>query len=140
MTSSVLDCRIIELDRHHSPRQGDICVVENGITIPFDVKRVYCIYDVPSGAERGGHAHRDLKQLIVALGGSFTVVLDDGREKRSFFLNRPDRALYVAPGIWRVLGDFSSGSVCMVLASEKYDVEDYLRNYDAFLDYRNSNG
>jgi hypothetical protein len=76
----------------------------------------------------------------VALGGSFTVVLDDGREKRSFFLNRPDRALYVAPGIWRVLGDFSSGSVCMVLASEKYDVEDYLRNYDAFLDYRNSNG
>jgi len=140
MTSSVLDCRIIELDRHHSHRQGDICVVENGITIPFDVKRVYCIYDVPSGAERGGHAHRDLQQLIVALGGSFTVVVDDGQKKRSFFLNRPDRALYVAPGIWRVLGDFSSGSVCMVLASEKYDVEDYLRDYGAFLDYRNNNG
>ena len=140
MKSSVRDCHFIELTRHHSLRQGDICVVENGITIPFDVKRVYCIYDVPSGAERGGHAHKVLKQLVVALGGSFTIVVDDGREKRSFFLNRPDRALYIAPGIWRVLGDFSSGSVCMVLASEKYDEDDYLRDYEAFLNYLNSNG
>lgn len=136
MKTSVYDCSIIELDRHHSPRKGDISVVENGITVPFDTKRVYYLYDVPGGVDRGGHAHKDLKQLIVAASGSFTVVLDDGSVKRSIVLNRPYIGLYVVPGIWRVLEDFSSGSVCLVLASEKYDPADYIRNYDEFLKYK----
>ena len=137
MKYSVQDCHMIELDRHHSARKGDICVVENGITVPFDIKRVYYLYDVPGGVERGGHAHKELKQLIVALSGSFTVTLDDGKEKRSFFLNRPNKVLFVAPGNWRVLEDFSSGSVCMVLASDKYDPEDYIRDYEEFVQYKN---
>ena len=136
MKTSVYDCSIIELDRHHSPRKGDISVVENGITVPFDTKRVYYLYDVPGGVDRGGHAHKDLKQLIVAASGSFTVVLDDGSVKRLIVLNRPYIGLYVVPGIWRVLEDFSSGSVCLVLASEKYDPADYIRNYDEFLKYK----
>ena len=136
MRTSVYDCSILELDRHHSSRKGDISVVENGITVPFDTKRVYYLYDVPGGVDRGGHAHKELKQLIVAASGSFTVVLDDGKVKRSFVLNRPYMGLYVVPGIWRVLEDFSSGSVCLVLASEKYDPEDYIRDYDEFLKYK----
>ena len=137
MNTSVYDCSLIELDRHHSQRKGDISVVENGITVPFDTKRVYYLYDVPGGVSRGGHAHKELKQLIVAASGSFTVTLDDGKVKRSFMLNRPYIGLYVAPGIWRVLDDFSSGSVCLVLASELYDPGDYIRNYDDFLQFRN---
>ena len=136
MKTSVYDCTLIELDRHHSARKGDISVVENSITVPFDTKRVYYLYDVPGGVSRGGHAHKALKQLIVAASGSFTVVLDDGAVKRSFVLNRPYIGLYVVPGIWRVLEDFSSGSVCLVLASEKYDPEDYIRDYDEFLKYK----
>ena len=136
MKTSVQECHLIELDRHHSPRKGDICVVENGDTVPFDVKRVYYLYDVPGGVERGGHAHKELRQLLVALSGSCTVVLDDGKEKRTFFLNRPDKALYVTAGIWRVIEDFSSGSVCLVLASEKYDERDYIRSYAEFKEYR----
>ena len=137
MKSSVQDCKLIELDRHHSPRKGDICVVENGITVPFDVKRVYYLYDVPGGVERGGHAHKELQQLLVALSGSFTVILDDGQEKRSFFLNRPNKALYITPGIWRVIDDFSSGSVCMVLASDLYSPDDYIRDYGEFVLFKN---
>lgn len=137
MNTSIYDCALIELDRHHSPRKGDISVVENGITVPFDTKRVYYLYDVPGGVERGGHAHKALKQLIVAVSGSFTVVLDDGTLKRSFVLNRPYMGLYVVPGIWRTLEDFSSGSVCLVLASECYDPDDYIRNYDTFVQYKN---
>ncbi len=136
MKSSVNDCRLIELDRHHSPRKGDISVVENGITVPFGTKRVYYLYDVPGGVDRGGHAHKALEQLIVAASGSFTVVLDDGENKRSFVLKRPYIGLYVVPGIWRVLEDFSSGSVCLVLASEKYDPDDYIRDYEGFLKYK----
>jgi len=136
MRTTVYDCSIIELDRHHSVRKGDISVVENSITVPFDTKRVYYLYDVPGGVSRGGHAHKELKQLIVAVSGSFTVVLDDGKVKRSFVLNRPYVGLYVVPGIWRELEDFSSGSVCLVLASEKYDAKDYLRDYDAFLKFK----
>lgn len=136
MKTSVYDCSIIELDRHHSPRKGDISVVENGITVPFDTKRVYYLYDVPGGVDRGGHAHKELKQLIVAASGSFTVVLDDGKVKRPVVLNRPYMGLYVVPGIWRVLEDFSSGSVCLVLASEKYDPDDYIRDYEEFLKYK----
>ena len=138
MKTSVYDCSIIELDRHHSSRKGDISVVENGETVPFDTKRVYYLYDVPGGVDRGGHAHKELKQLIVAVSGSFTVVLDDGTTKRSFTLNRPYMGLLVVPGIWRVLEDFSSGSVCLVLASEKYDPADYIRDYSEFKKYKES--
>ena len=115
------DCRIVEFDRHHSDRQGDLSVVENGKDVPFAIKRIYYLYDIPGGVERGGHAHKALRQLIVAASGSFTVVLDDGNEKHSITLNRPYRGLLVVPGIWRELMDFSSGAVCLVLASEKYD-------------------
>ena len=135
---NVSDCHIVELDRHHSARKGDICVVENGQTVPFNTKRLYYLYDVPGGVSRGGHAHKGLYQLIFAASGSFTVTLDDGCTKRSYTLNRPYRGLLVKPGIWRELDDFSSGSVCLVLASEKYDEADYIRDYDDFLKYRKS--
>ena len=137
MKTSVFDCSLIQLDRHHSPRKGDISVVENRITVPFDTKRVYYLYDVPGGVDRGGHAHKELQQLIVAASGCFTVELDDGTVKRSVTLNRPYQGLYVVPGIWRVLKDFSSGSVCLVLASEKYDPQDYIRDYEEFIAYKN---
>lgn len=133
---NVFDCSMIELDKHHSDRKGNLTVVENGKTLPFDVKRVYYLYDVSGGESRGAHAHRDLEQLIVAASGSFTVTLDDGNCKRSFFLNRPYQGLYVKPGMWRDLSDFSSGAVCMVLASDIYQVEDYIRDYEEFTEYR----
>ena len=132
----VFDCGIIELDKHHSIKKGNLSVVENGKTLPFDINRIYYLYDVPGGEDRGGHAHKGLWQLIVAASGSFTVTLNDGQVKRSFVLNRPYQGLLVAPGIWRDLTDFSSGSVCMVLASEKYDEEDYIREYQKYVDYR----
>ena len=135
---SVYDCGIIELDRHHSQRKGDISVVENGMTVPFDVKRIYYLYDVPGGESRGGHGHKHLEQLIVAVSGAFTVTLDDGNVRRSFTLNRPYQGLLVKPGMWRTLDDFSSGSVCLVLASEHYDAADYIRDYDEFLKYKKS--
>lgn len=131
--TNVFDCTMIELSRHHSDRKGNITVIENGITVPFDVKRTYYLYDVPGGESRGGHAHKDLHQLIVAASGSFTVTLDDGSVKRTFLLNRPYQGLLVVPGIWRTLDDFSSGAVCMVLASEGYDEADYIRDYNEFL-------
>lgn len=132
--NTVYDCSIIELDKHHHEK-GNITVVENGVSVPFGIKRVYYLYDVPGGESRGGHAHKNLYQLIVAASGSFTVTLDDGKVKRSFLLNRPYQALMVVPGIWRTLDDFSSGSVCMVLASECYSEDDYIRNYDDFIEY-----
>lgn len=133
---TIHDCEIIELDRHHSQRKGDISVVENRKEVPFDVKRIYYLYDVPGGADRGGHAHKELYQLIVAASGAYTVELDDGTEKKAFTLNRPYQGLLVKPGIWRTLTDFSSGSICMVLASEKYDEKDYIRSYEEFAEYR----
>lgn len=133
---SVFDCSMVELDRHHSERKGNLTVVENGETLPFDVKRVYYLYDVPGGENRGSHAHKELSQLIIAASGSFTVTLDDGKCKRSFFLNRPYQGLYVKPGMWRDLEDFSSGAVCMVLASDVYKVEDYIRDYNSFIEFR----
>ncbi|MCF0211171.1 MAG: WxcM-like domain-containing protein [Bacteroidales bacterium] len=135
-SSSVYDCTIVNLDKHHSNRLGNITVVENGKTVPFDVKRCYYLYDVPGGESRGAHAHKELSQLIVAVSGSFTVTLDDGNVKRSFILNRPYQALYVVPGIWRDLDDFSSGSVCLVLASEVYQKEDYIRDYQEYLKFK----
>ena len=133
---NVFDCTMVELDRHHSDRKGNLTVVENGQTLPFDVKRVYYLYDVPGGENRGAHAHKELSQLIIAASGSFTVTLDDGKCKRSFFLNRPYQGLYVKPGMWRDLEDFSSGAVCMVLASDVYLKEDYIRDYQEFLEFR----
>lgn len=134
--SNVFDCSMIELDRHHSDRRGNLTVVENGKTLPFDVKRVYYLYDVPGGESRGAHAHKELSQLIIAASGSFSVTLDDGKCKRSFFLNRPYQGLYVKPGMWRTLEDFSSGAVCMVLASDVYKKEDYIRDYSEFVEFR----
>ncbi len=135
---NVFDCTMVELDKHHSDRKGNLTVVENGLTLPFDVKRVYYLYDVPGGENRGSHAHKELSQLIIAASGSFTVTLDDGHNKRSFFLNRPYQGLYVKPGMWRDLIDFSSGAVCMVLASDVYKTEDYIRDYNSFKEFRNS--
>ena len=125
-------CRIIDLPKISDPR-GNLTFVEAGQHVPYDIQRVYYLYDVPGGAERGGHAHKGLHQLIIAMSGSFDVVLDDGREKKRYHLNRSYSGLYVCPMIWRELDNFSSGSVCMVLASNRYDEEDYYRNYDVYL-------
>ncbi|WP_301060050.1 FdtA/QdtA family cupin domain-containing protein [uncultured Muribaculum sp.] len=135
--NSVYDCSIIDLNKHHSERKGNLSVVENYDTVPFEVKRTYYLYDVPGGESRGGHAHKELSQLIIAASGSFTVTLDDGNVKRTFLLNRPYQGLYVVPGIWRTLDDFSSGAVCMVLASEGYTEDDYIRDYNNFIEYKN---
>lgn len=137
--ANVFDSSMVELDRHHSDRRGNLTVVENGKTLPFDVKRVYYLYDVPGGESRGAHAHRELSQLIIAASGSFTVTLDDGKCKRTYFLNRPYQGLYVKPGMWRDLSDFSSGAVCMVLASDVYKADDYIRTYEEFLQFRKDN-
>jgi hypothetical protein len=133
--STVYDCTVIELDKHHHEK-GNISVVENNKTIPFCVQRTYYLYDVPGGESRGGHAHRELQQLIIAASGSFSVTVDDGNVKRTFLLNRPYQGLLIVPGIWRELDDFSSGSVCLVLASHKYDAADYIRDYQEFLEYK----
>ena len=134
---SVNDCPIIDLGKIEGERRGSITVVENSGTLPFDTRRVYYLYDVPGGSSRGAHAHKALSQLIIAASGSFRVTLDDGRSKRTFFLNRPYQGLLVRPGIWRDLDDFSSGAVCMVLASDVYQKEDYIRDYSSFLKYKN---
>jgi dTDP-4-dehydrorhamnose 3,5-epimerase-like enzyme len=129
---SLKDCQIIELPKITDPR-GNLTFVENQSHIPFDIKRVYYTYDVPGGAERGGHAHKELCQLIIAMSGSFDVILEDGYEKKSFHLNRSYFGLYVSSMIWREINNFSSGSVCMVLASEFYSETDYYREYEDFL-------
>lgn len=126
------NCKIIDLPKINDPR-GNLTFVEGGQHIPFDIQRVYYLYDVPGGSERGGHAHKGLSQLIIAMSGSFDVVLDDGFEKKRYHLNRSYSGLYVCPMIWRELDNFSSGSVCMVLASNRYDESDYYRNYDEYL-------
>lgn len=127
---------MLELARHHTDRQGNLTVVENGITLPFDVRRVYYLYDVPGGLGRGGHAHHRQQQLIVAVSGSFSVTLDDGNVKRTFLLNHPYQGLLVSAGIWNTLEDFSSGAVCMVLASDPYDEDDYIREYEDFINLK----
>ena len=132
LQGSLDGCRIIDLPKISDPR-GNLTFVEGGQHIPFDIQRVYYLYDVPGGAERGGHAHKGLQQLIVAMSGSFDVVLDDGRQKRRIHLNRSYTGLYVCPMIWRELDNFSSGSVCMVLASNRYDEDDYYRDYGQYL-------
>ena len=132
MSWSVNDCRILDLPKIQDHR-GNLTFVEGGNHVPFDISRVYYLYDVPGGAERGGHAHRELRQLIIAMSGSFDVVLDDGLDKRRIHLNRSYQGLLVVPMIWRELDNFSSGSVCMVLASNRYDEADYYRDYRAYL-------
>lgn len=129
---SVNDCRIIELPKIQNP-QGNLTFIENSHHIPFDIKRVYYLYDVPGGAERGSHAHKQLHQFIIAMSGSFDVILSDGRQERRFHLNRSHYGLYVCPMMWRYLDNFSSGAVCLVLASEMYSESDYIRDHDAFL-------
>lgn len=125
------DCRIIELPKISDPR-GNLSFIEGSRQIPFDIQRVYYLYDVPGGSDRGSHAHKNLHQFIVAMSGSFDVVLDDGRENKRFHLNRSYYGLYVCPMMWRYLDNFSSGGVCMVLASAHYDAADYIRDYDIF--------
>ena len=129
---SIADCRVIDLPKITDPR-GALTFIEGGNHIPFDIARVYYLYDVPGGAERGGHAHKALHQLIIAMSGSFDVVLDDGNNKKRVHLNRSYYGLYVCPMIWRELDNFSSGSVCMVLASNRYDEADYYRSYAEYL-------
>jgi hypothetical protein len=133
--NTVYKCSLIEIDKHYH-KKGNISVIENGVTIPFDVKRTYYLYDVPGGESRGGHAHKELEQLIVAVSGSFNVKLNDGNVIRTFTLNRPYHGLLIVPGIWRELDDFSSGSVCLVLASHKYDELDYIRDFQEFIKYK----
>jgi len=129
--SKVKDCKIIELPIIHN-RAGNITAINEVNDIPFKIKRVYYLYDVPGGEERGGHAHKKLYQLVVAASGSFDIVLDDGKMKKSINLNRPYFGLSIVPGIWREIVNFSSGSICLVLASEFYSIKDYIRDYQLF--------
>ncbi|WP_191859309.1 sugar 3,4-ketoisomerase [Hanstruepera ponticola] len=121
----------IEIPKVQDPR-GNLAVIEKDV-LPFDIKRVYYLYDVPSNAHRGGHAHKKLVQVLIALSGSFDVILDDGNERKTITLNKPDKGLVVPTGMWRELGNFSSGSVCLVLASDVFEEADYIRDYDSFV-------
>ena len=131
MKSTVYNCSVILLPKIHN-RAGNLTALENNKNIPFAVKRVYYLYDVPGGEDRGGHAHLELQQFIVAVSGAFDVLLDDGINKKIIHLDRSYIGLHIVPGIWRELLNFSSGAICLVLASEKYKEEDYLRNYSDF--------
>lgn len=130
---SIHDCKLITLPKISDPR-GNLTFIEGHNHIPFDIKRVYYLYDVPGGAERGGHAHRALQQLIIAISGSFDIHLDDGHERRTIQLNRSYEGLLVPTMIWREIDNFSSGAVCLVMASERYDEADYYRNHDEFVE------
>lgn len=125
------DCQLVEL-RKITDLRGNLTPLESFIDVPFQIARVYYLYDVPGGSHRGGHAHKELQQLIIAVSGSFDVMLDDGTEKQKFTLNRPYVGLYVCPMTWREIDNFSSASVCMVIASEKFDESDYYRDYNKF--------
>ena len=133
---NLTECRIIDLPKINDPR-GNLTFIEGGRHVPFEIKRVYYLYDVPGGAERGGHAHRALHQLIIAMSGSFDVILKDGTRQQRFHLNRSYSGLLICPMIWREIDNFSSGSVCMVLASNYYAESDYYRNYEEFLQAKN---
>lgn len=136
MESTVYNCSVVSLPKVHN-RAGNITAVENNLTAPFDIKRVYYLYDVPGGEDRGGHAHKKLEQFIVAVSGAFDVIIDDGFNKKIVRLDRPYMGLHVIPGIWRELENFSSGAICLVLASEVYDEQDYLRDYNEFKTWKN---
>jgi len=132
LDSTVFNCNVLTLPKIHN-RAGNITALNNSVDIPFDVNRVYYLYDVPGGEGRGGHAHKELQQLIVAVSGSFDITLDDGRVKKTVSLNRPYYGLHIVPGIWRDLTNFSSGAICLVLASHIYDANDYIRDYEEFI-------
>ena len=132
---SIDDCKLLNLKKIIDPR-GNLTFIESGIDINFEIKRIYYIYDVPSGEYRGAHAHKDLEQLMISVSGSFDVILDDGKSREIVKLNNPAVGLYITKGIWREMSNFSAGSVCLVLASEHYDERDYIRNYDQFLKIR----
>lgn len=129
--NSVYDCVVLPLNKIHN-RAGNITIIEGNKSIPFEISRIYYLYDIPGGQDRGGHAHKELRQLIVAASGSFNVQLDDGFNKKIVTLNRPDYGLLIVPGIWRELMEFSSGAICLVLASQKYIESDYIREYSEF--------
>jgi len=135
--SSVYNCNVIDLPKIHN-RSGNITPVHGELDIPFDIKRVYYLYDIPGGENRGGHAHYQLHQLLVAASGSFDVILDDGRMRKTVSLNRPNVGLLITPGIWRDLVNFSSGAVLLVLASSLYNANDYIRDYEQFLSLANA--
>jgi len=134
--TTVYDCSIIEMPRLKN-RAGNISIVENQDNLPFDVKRIFYIYDIPGGEDRGAHAHKECHQFMIAVSGSFEIEMDDGVNKRTIQLNRPYYGLHIPPGIWAAEKGFSSGAICLVLASEEYSDDDYLRNYTEFLNYRN---
>lgn len=129
--SLVSDCDVVDLPRHRHPN-GSLSVVQNDGTVPFDIKRVFYLYDVPGDAERGGHSHHVAQEFIIAAGGSFDVTVSDGHDTRKVSLNRPYKALYIPAGIWRNIDNFSSGSVCLVLTSRLFDENDYVRDYERF--------
>jgi WxcM-like, C-terminal len=132
---TIFDCTLIELPRIHN-RAGNITAVQNGIELPFDVQRIYYLYDIPAGETRGAHGHKNLEQLIIAASGSFDITLDDGHSSKTVQLNKPYVGLHVRPGIWRDITNFSSGAICLVLASSLYDEADYLRDYELFKQYK----
>ncbi len=129
--STLQNCKILSIPKIEDPR-GNLSVIENNV-IPFQIKRVYYLYDVPSGAERGGHSHREQQEFLVALSGSFDVILNDGKEVKTITLNKPFEGLLIMNGIWRELKNFSSGAVCLVIASDVFDEDDYIREFEEFL-------
>jgi hypothetical protein len=129
--STVFDCKLIELPKNYRDK-GNITAVNSLIEIPFNVNRIYYLYDIPGGESRGGHAHKELQQVIIAASGSFDLIVDDGKNKKTFSLNRPNIGVLMPKGLWRELDNFSSGSICLVLASDIYDENDYIRNYEDF--------
>jgi hypothetical protein len=135
---TVFDCPIIHFPKIQN-RAGNITPIQNNIEVPFDIKRVYYLYDVPGGESRGAHAHKALEQVIVAVSGSFDVTIDDGRNKKIVSLNRPYFGLHMKPGMWRELSNFSSGSICLVLASLEYSEQDYIRIYEEFIQFKEGN-
>ena len=133
--TTIYDCSVIEFSKNHAVK-GNITALNGLIEVPFEIRRIYYLYDIPGGSERGAHGHKELKQLIFAASGSFNLIVDDGRAKRTFNLSRPNHGVLVPSGLWRELSDFSSGSVCLVLASEVYTQDDYIFDYSEFKNYK----
>jgi hypothetical protein len=136
--STIYNCNVLTLPKIHN-RAGNITALNNSTDLPFDVRRIYYLYDIPGGETRGGHAHIALQQLIIAVSGSFDITLDDGHNRKTVSLNRPYFGLHIVPGIWRDLSNFSSGAICLVLASERYEAADYIRDYQQFIEMKNRN-